>query len=62
MRLYQKSRNDGGENARETQNLHSLTVCQLYVTASPVWTYKLSILKNLRVKGTKTQYPCGFTF
>jgi len=47
-------------NSGQTQSLRSLAVRQLYLTASPVQTYKLSLFKYLRVEGTKLQYSCGF--
>ena len=44
----------------KTLSLHTLAVRQLYLTASPVQTYKLSIFKNLRVAGTKALVASGF--
>ena len=44
----------------QTLSLQTLAVRQLYLTASPVQTYKLSIFKNIRVAGTKALVTSGF--
>ncbi|MBQ6424381.1 MAG: hypothetical protein IJJ93_03830 [Acidaminococcaceae bacterium] len=44
-----------GDNCGKPLSLRSLTVWQSYVTALPVWTYKLSLLYILRGSGTKLQ-------
>ena len=49
------------QTSGKTQSLHTLAVWQLYLTASPVQTYKLSILYILRGSGTNPQYPCRFS-
>ena len=53
-------KNEGQGLQAETQSLHTLAVCQLYLPALPVQTYKLTILKNIRVSRSKPQYSCIF--